>query len=150
MKNEKIFMNGKEIAAMAEEFYTAKSGLSVAYLIDAEQYDAAAEYHNERGTLLRLDLTLKNLGEGQVALRVDIQKPTLKTVLENMLNDTFSVIAENDMHEVSRDKALALAEREEFASLFAAHTTENTDLPFLLLNIRADEADIKRLINEAA
>ena len=106
-------MNGKEIAAMAEEFYTAKSGLSVAYLIDAEQYDAAAEYHNERGTLLRLDLTLKNLGEGQVALRVDIQKPTLKTVLENMLNDTFSVIAENDMHEVSRDKALALAEREE-------------------------------------
>ena len=39
MKNEKIFMNGKEIAAMAEEFYTAKSGLSVAYLIDAEQYD---------------------------------------------------------------------------------------------------------------
>lgn len=150
MKNEKIFMNGKEIAAMAEEFYTAKSGLSVAYLIDAEQYDAAAEYHNERGTLLRLDLTLKNLGEGQVALRVDIQKPTLKTVLENMLNDTFSVIAENDMHEVSRDKALSLAEREEFASLFAAHTTENTDLPFLLLNIRADEADIKRLINEAA
>lgn len=150
MKNEKIFMNGKEIAAMAEEFYTAKSGLSVAYLIDAEQYDAAAEYHNERGTLLRLDLTLKNIGEGQVALRVDIQKPTLKTVLENMLNDTFSVIAENDMHEVSRDKAMPLAEREEFASLFAAHTTENTDLPFLLLNIRADESDIKRLINEAA
>ena len=122
----------------------------MAYLIDAEQYDAAAEYHNERGTLLRLDLTLKNLGEGQVALRVDIQKPTLKTVLENMLNDTFSVIAENDMHEVSRDKALALAEREEFASLFAAHTTENTDLPVLLLNIRAAEAAIKRLINEAA
>lgn len=150
MKNERIYQSGKEVAAMAEEFYTAKSGLAVAYIIDAEQYDAAAEYRNERGTLLRLDSTLENLGKGQVALRVDTQKSSLKAVLENMLNETFNVIAESDMYEVRRDNALALGAREDFARLFAAATTVNTDLNFLLLSIEADEADIKRLVHEAA